>query len=540
MFRPRFAALAAFLFLVAALTGCGTSFRQYVRNGFKVGPNYSTPSAAVAEQWIDAPHIPTANEPEQICRWWTVFNDRKLNHLVSCAYRQNLSLRQACYRVLQARAQLAVARGDIFPQSQYASGDYRRSGGAGSAWTNTWDYGFGLQWELDFWGRLRRAVTAATDNLEASVADYDGVLVTMLGDIAKNYVQVRTDQERIRLLRANADIQRDVLNYIDVRLRAGFKQTELDSAQSLSTLRQTEAGIPTLEIDMRQAEDALCVLLGIPTVDLRKLLDGGPIPSSPPEVALGIPCDLLRRRPDVRQAERLAAAQGEQIGIAEAELYPIFTINGTMGYTASNFGDLFKSASFNANAGPSFQWNLLNYGRIVNNVRYRNARFQELVAAYQQTVLQANSEVENGLATFLESQRRTRLLDESVVASERARGISILRYKQGVDNFTTYAVIEQNLVTQQDSAAQARGQIAQGLIATYRALGGGWELRLSEDPGPSQPAGVWPLPAVPDQVPVPNQGPVNAAPDSPPPEPPAAPVPNTKPAETVQPPAERP
>ncbi|MEN6449009.1 MAG: efflux transporter outer membrane subunit [Thermoguttaceae bacterium] len=505
--RPGAAVLSFALSVILFSGGCCTGLRQYVQNGFKVGPNYCTPPAPVADRWIDAPHIPAAGDPQNICRWWTVFNDPKLNELVACAYRQNLSLREAGFRVLQARAQLAIVRGELFPQSQTAFGDYRRVGGAGAPFANAWDYGFRMQWELDFWGRLRRAVTEAGDNLDATVADYDNVLVTLLSDVASNYVRIRTDQERIRLLQANVELQRGVLKYVNDRLAAGFHQTPLDSDQALSNLRQTEAGVPLLEIDVRQSEDALCVLLGMPTVDLQNLIGAGPIPTSPPQVAIGVPCDLLRRRPDVRQAERLAAAQAEQIGIAEAQLYPVFTVNGTMGYAASSFRDLFKSSAFNGSVGPSFQWNVLNYGRIVNDVRFQNARFQELVAAYQRTVLQANADVEDGLVTFLQSQRRARLLDESVAAAERAVKMVLQQYQTGSVDFNRYVTIEQNMVTQQDAAAQAHGQIAQGLISTYRALGGGWELRLSGDPGVPQSVMAGPAPGEPQPTPPPVPAP---------------------------------
>ncbi|MCE5269013.1 MAG: efflux transporter outer membrane subunit [Planctomycetaceae bacterium] len=503
--RQGLAALVMFSVLILSQGGCCTNLREYVRNGFKVGPNYSPAPAPVADHWIDIADLRNQADPATICRWWAVFNDPKLDYLVNCAYHQNLSLKEACFRVLQSRALLAIARGELFPQQQTGFGDYRRVGGAGAPFVNSWDYGFRLQWELDVWGRLRRAVAAADANLDASVADYDNVLVTLVGDVATNYVRIRTDQQRIKLLQANVEIQREVLAYIDKRFRAGYRQTALDWNQALSNLRQTEAGIPLLEIDVRQAQDALCVLLGTPAVDLQGMLGEGAIPTSPPEVALGIPADLLRRRPDVRRAERLAAAQAEEIGIAQADLYPFFTINGTMGYSASNFRDLFKSSAFNGSVGPSFQWNLLNYGRIVNNVRFQDARFQELVAAYQNTVLRADSEVEDGLVTFLQSQRRTRLLDEGAGAAGKAVETAIARYKQGVDNFTVYALIEQNLVTQQDAAAQARGQIAQGLIATYRALGGGWEFRLSGDAAAAgtPEAATQGAPARSEQVPMP-------------------------------------
>ena len=206
-------------------------------------------------------------------------------------------------------------------------------------------------------------------------------------------------------------------------------------------------------IDMRQSKDALCVLLGMPAVDLEKLLGKGPIPMSPPEVAIGIPADLLRRRPDIRQAERLAAAQGEQIGIAEAEPLSRLHINGTLGYQAQNFPDLFRSAAFNGSVGPSFQWNLLNYGRIINNVRFQDAKFQELVVTYQQTVLQASREVEDGLVTFLQMQQRAKYMREAVEDQAKATKIARDRYLTGIGgetSFTTYTLYEQNLLTAQD------------------------------------------------------------------------------------------
>ena len=190
-------------------------------------------------------------------------------------------------------------------------------------------------------GRLRRAITAAEAQLDASVFDYDQVLVTLLGDVASNYVEIRTDQERLRYLRQNVTILELVLKWTERREKVGFRTTPLDVHQTESNLEQAISGISLLEIDMRMAENRLCTLLGMPPVDLRNMLGEDIIPKAPPEIAIGIPCDLLRRRPDVRRAERLAAAQSEQIGIAQADLYPAFTINGTLGWQSQNLNNLF-------------------------------------------------------------------------------------------------------------------------------------------------------------------------------------------------------
>jgi len=438
----------------------------------------------VANNWIDASDVRIRSQCDDISQWWCIFNDPVLNNLIACAYRQNLTVKEASFRVLQARYQLAITRGEFFPQSQTASGSFSRGGSGATGFSDLWNFDFNLQWELDIWGRLRRAIQSADDQLGASVADYDDVMVTLLSDIASNYVRIRTDQERIKLLTENVQVQRSVYALTKTRGVIGYL-ADLDVYQAESTLKQTEAAIPLLEIDIRQANDQLCTLLGIPPADLISMLGNASIPTTPPEVAIGIPCEMLRRRPDIRRAERNAAAQAEQIGIAQANLYPIFSINGSMGWAAQNFPDLFTPQAFNGSVGPSFNWNILNYGRIVNNVQLQDAKFQELIALYQNTVLQANQEVEDGLVTFLQAQERTKILNESVKAGEVARGIALRLYgkTQGFD-FNRYALIEQNLITQQDAWAQARGQIAQGLISVYRALGGGWEIRLNPPPAP--------------------------------------------------------
>ena len=473
------------LFLVLC-TGC-TSWRDYVRNGFKVGPDYRRPAVPVAENWIDAADVRVRGQSRTPERWWTVFDDPMLEELINEAATQNITLRQAGFRVLQARAQLGIVRGNVFPQQQDASGSYRRLGGAGEFF-DQWACGFSLAWELDFWGRFRRAVQAADARLNASVEDYDDVLVTLLGDVANNYVIIRTNQERIRLLQQNIEIQRDILTVGEDRLRIG-QTNSVNVEQLRSNLLQNEAQIEQLYVDLRQAANRLCILMGMPPQDLEDRLGAKPIPIAPAEVAVGIPADLVRRRPDVRRAERLVAAQAEQIGIAEAELYPAIFVTGTFGYQAQHFPDLFSSRALTGSVGPSFQWNILNYGRLLNNIRLQDATLQEAIAGYQQTVLSASGEVEDGIVTFLRAQRRAELLDQSAAAAKTAVFAISEQLRVGAIDFNQYAVIQQNLIQQQDLWARARGEIALGLIQVYRALGGGWEIRLPS-PSNSPPASV--------------------------------------------------
>jgi NodT family efflux transporter outer membrane factor (OMF) lipoprotein len=341
-----------------------------------------------------------------------------------------------------------------------------------------WDFGFNLAWELDFWGRFRRAVEAADASLDASVQNYDAVLVTLLGDVATYYVQARTFQQRIAYAQANVQLQRETLTIVEGRFKAGTT-TKLDVAQARSTLEQTQAQIPELEISLRQANNQLCILLGMPPEDLRPKLGPSGIPTAPAEVAAGIPAELLRRRPDIRRAERQAAAQSAEIGVSEAEFYPHISITGTIGYSAQRFKKLFRSSAMEGSVGPSFQWNILNYGRILNDVRFQDARFQELVTAYQNTVLAASQEVENGLVTFLRAQERTGFQAASVADAQEAVQIALVQYKAGTIDFTRVTQLEQNLVLLQDTLAQARGEIALGLIQVYRGLGGGWQIRCT-------------------------------------------------------------
>ncbi len=483
--RPGPAVFVAVVAIVFTLTGC-TSFKDYVHNGFKVGPNYCRAPAPVAKAWIDAYDPRVRSNSEDVARWWQVFNDPALNRLILCAYQQNLTVKQAGFRILEARYKLAIAKGNLFPQTQTANGAFSREAVSAAPpnavptpalFTNLWSANFNLQWELDFWGQFRRAVQSQEAFLEQNVAGYDAALVTMFGDFAENYLTIRTNQEEIKNLRANVEIQKGVVDYTSKRLKAGFRETDLDLDQARAIQESTEAQIPPLEAAIRQANDALCVLLGIPTVDLTGVIGTGPIPSVPPDVAIGIPAELLRRRPDVRQAERTAAVQAEQIGIAAAALYPAFSIDGTIGYESRELPYLFTPSAFNASVGPSFQWNVLNYGRIVNNVKLQDATLQELIAAYQATVLQANADVENGLATFLRSQEQTKLLAASVKDYQGALYIVLAQEKAGAVDYSRYATIATSLVQQQDLLAQAQGQIVQGLVQVYRSLGGGWEIR---------------------------------------------------------------
>ena len=487
--------------VAAPLCGC-TSLQEYLHNGFKVGPNYTRPPVPTEPGWIDAADGRVKQESEDLSTWWRVFNDSQLNSLVDTAYRQNLSLREAGTRVLQARAQLGISAGNFFPQTQQMKADYQRyaistdvaNRGFAQLGTPTpttlkrfysqWDFGFSLAWELDFCGKYRRAIESSTASLDASVENFDAVLVTLLGDVATYYVQVRTYQERIKYANENVQIQRQTLRIAEGRYQAGTAD-ELDVDQSRSTLAQTEATIPVYEIALRQANNQLCVLLGVPPEDLQLKIGQAPIPAAPKDVVVGLPLELIHRRPDVREAERQAAAQSAEIGVAQSALYPSISIASatplTFGYSSEFVKNISRPTAFNGSIGPTFSWDILNYGRLLNNVHAQEAGFQNLVATYQNAMLTAQQDVENGIVTFLRAQDETKFESESVEYARKALKIALAQYEAGTIDLTRVTQLEQALVQAEDLLAQARGEIALGLVQTYRALGGGWELGHPKD-----------------------------------------------------------
>jgi NodT family efflux transporter outer membrane factor (OMF) lipoprotein len=474
------------LAVVAVMASGCTTFKQWVHNGFKVGPNFEPPPAAVATDWIDAADPRLSHSPVDDRDWWNVFRDPALNFLLETAYQQNLDLKTVGTRVLQAQAQRNIDVGNLFPQTQTAIADYAHAQigrnlnifnsprASLPSQLNIWATGFNASWELDFWGKLRRAVESANANRDASIEAYRDALVTMAADVATNYVQIRTVQARIAYARHNVEIQRGSLRLAEARLKEG-RSTALDVTQARSSLAQTESSIPPLVINLRQANNRLCVLLGLPPHDLTAQLGEAPIPAAPPDVTVGIPAQLLERRPDVRRALREAAAQSARIGEAEADFYPQIGVTGFIGYAASDIRRLFAEKGFFGLILPTFSWKILNYGRVLNNVRNEDARLREKVFQYQQTVLEAGQEVEDALVGFLQYQLQAQSLEESVKQAEASVMLVQAQYQGGLVDFNRVFTTQLQLVTQQDQLATARGNIASSLVAVYRSLGGGWQ-----------------------------------------------------------------
>jgi len=473
----RRAGLAMFV-AALAISGC-TSLSEWWHNGWKLGHNFVTPAAPVATTWVDSADPRVKSDSIQDCAWWTVFGDTTLNGLIDTAYRQNLDLKAAGARILQSRAQRNIAIGNFFPQTQaalatYAHGQISKNLGLPiPSPLNVWADGLNLSWELDFWGRYRRSIEAAESDLDASVEGYGDTLVMLLSEVATNYVQMRTYEQRIQYTQENVVIQQKSLKLAEARFHSG-RGTELDVRQARSALEQTQSLIPPLVTGRRQASNQLCTLLGQPVSNLSEQVNMAPIPTAPLSVAVGIPADLLRRRPDVRRAEQQVAAQSARLGVADADLYPRLSLNGFVGFAANDFKDLFTSKSFIGFVFPTINWPILNYGRIRNNIRAQDARLDETAYQYQQAALNAGREVEDALIGFLQAQQQATYLEASVRDAQRSVELVVLQFESGVIDFNRVFNTQSTLVTLQDQLATTRGNIALNLIQVYKSLGGGW------------------------------------------------------------------
>ena len=466
-----------------------------------IGPDFEKPAADLETSWLEWKDSRLSRKSSEFRDWWKLFKDPVLDQLIQTAYNQNLSLRAAGLRILEARAQLGVSVGDLYPQKQYFEGFVEDIGlpsrmidrfqdGANINNPFLWSrIGLGASWEIDVWGKLRRAIESADAELMASIADYDSILVSLTADAANSYIQIRTLEKKLDIARTNVQAQLGNLKIAEAKFKGGSSSMR-DVEQARTVLGGTQATIPVLEGQLRQTKNALCLLLGMAPNELGKPLGSGSrsaqIPVPPVQVAVGVPVDLLRRRPDIRKAEWMAASQSAKIGITKANLYPAFSISGSFAFTSStasgmNLGDMFQWGSNFYRFGPAVQWNLFNYGQITNSVRAQDAKFQALLVDYQNTVLKAQKEVEDGLISFLKMHDSAEYLAQSTAAAQRSLNLATLQYREGIADFTTVLTAEQSLLQQQDKFAETLGEIASSLVDVYRSMGGGWQMREGRD-----------------------------------------------------------
>lgn len=459
-----------------------------------VGPDYQEPNKRVAEHWLQTSNSSNVKEaPIHDAVWWESFNDPILTNLICLGYLNNLTLQIAGVRVLQTRAQLAQSVGMFYPQQQAIAGNYTyQKVGGGSLQkllpSNFESVSLGLSatWELDFWGKYRRAIQANDANFLASFAAYNNALVTLTSDIASSYIAIRTYEALIIVTEQNIQVQKKSLRIAESHFRAG--QTSLqDVEQAKTELNETIASLPDLVANLQHQKDVLAVLIGTTPDKVDGLLiKSRGIPKAPPSVAVGIPCETLIQRPDVYQARFEAMAQSASIGAVKANLYPAFSLSGTFAFSSTNIGNsslssLFNSSNQTITAGPSFVWPIFNYGQITNAVRIQDAAFEEALLKYENVVLQAQQEVQDNITRYIESQKAEGSLISANDSATRSTRIALIRYEEGETDYTTVLDVERQQLRVQTSLTNARGGVSQSLVALYRALGGGWQIRDGND-----------------------------------------------------------
>jgi NodT family efflux transporter outer membrane factor (OMF) lipoprotein len=464
-----------------------------------VGPDFVKPRAPINAHWREQSdsRLSTQNPGERA--WWLAFNDPVLNQLIDIAYHQNLPLQIAGLRILEARAQLGIAIGRQYPSnpSPIAAGSigglnqHNANGENVNVFFGRYQVGFDALWEIDFWGKYRRGVRGAKASYLATVADYDDALVSTSAEVAHIYALVRTFQSLIELARENVTIQQEAQQIADSRFRNGAT-SELDVAQATAQLEATRATIPELQFNLQQSQNALCTLLGQPGGCADSLLSksGSAIPMVSAPIAVSVPAEMLRRRPDIRSAELRAVAQCDRIGMAKADLYPKLSLLGSIGTqgvgltaTSSSLSTLlgtFNPGSLLYSIGATLVWPILSYPIILNNVRVQDARLQQALAAYQQTILTAAQEVENGITGYLREQEALVFNQNAVAAAQNAVKLSLVQYREGATDFQRVLESQRALLASQNSLANTRSAAATNLIALYKALGGGWELRQGQ------------------------------------------------------------
>lgn len=449
-----------------------------------LGPDYREPEVAWLSHWQPDLYGEVAarqqRTDEDLRFWWQVFNDPALNRLIEAARQDNLSLRIAGLRILESRAQLGIAGSNLYPQLQQLNGAIdrvhtRQSGGDlpnnNDSFTS-YQAGFNLAWELDFWGRFRRGIESADAAFFGSIANQQDVQVLLSAQVTDLYFSYRTTQLRIAIARDNAATQKRSYE-ITERIYKSGQDSELDLQQARTQYLATLSTIPQLEITLTNLRNALCALLGRPPGDLPEL--DGPVNSLPGMDASRfgeIPARLLLRRPDVRAAAWQVAAQSAQIGIAESDVYPAISLFGGIGWAGNTLSGTPDTSSFSL--GPHLTWNIFDHGRVDNNVRVQDARLQQLIESYRDKVLQAAREIDDAAIGIVKTREQEAVLAESVEASERALALASKRYQEGYADFQRVLDAQRAVFSQAERQLVNQGNHVGAVVNLYKALGGGW------------------------------------------------------------------
>lgn len=445
-----------------------------------VGPSYERPAAALPEQFKGAAATAFNTEPVP-ARFWTVFDDAALTTLIEDALKANHDLRIAAARFNEARALRREAAFDFAPvitaggsalETRFSQ--VERPGVAATDSVDVYDAGFDATWELDAFGRVRRGYEARRAELESTVASLQDALVTVTSEVARNYFELRGLQSRYEVAKRNAEVQASTLELTKARREAG-SGTDLDVARAQSQLSTTLATLPQLEAAVARTQYRIAVLIGRPPSEVDARLAPGAMPSIPAFTPVGDPTEWLRRRPDVRVAERDLAAATARVGIAVADLFPRVSLIGTFGWTSLDADDLGSSAFENYAYGPSISWAIFDLGHVQARIEAARARADGALASYEQTVLRALEDAEGSLITYSHALAREAALQEAAEASGVAAELAGVRYEEGVSDFLLVLDAERTLLEAEDRLAQGRADSATALVAVYKALGAGWQ-----------------------------------------------------------------
>lgn len=467
--RTSNAKLPGLVFVLLVLGGC-----------ISVGPDYVMPVQEVSPSWhtgMQGGLCAEQTDPAQLARWWETLGDPELTDLMARAVQNNLDFKQAISRVREARAQRSIAMAGLFPALD-ASGSVTRTrsgGNTGSGQSSTlYSAGLDAGWEIDVFGGVRRSVEASDADLQASREALHDVLVSLTAEVGINYIDLCTFQKRLSVAEENLKSQEESYDLTRWRHEAGLTD-ELDVQQARTSLESARSRIPGLRTALEGSKNRLAVLLGVQPGTLHEELDRtGPMPVVPVSVAVGVPADTLRQRPDVRRAERELAAQTARVGAATAELYPKLTLNGSIGLDALNSGELFTSGSRSRSYGPRLTWPVFHAGAIRQNIEVQSARQEQALFAYESAVLGALEEVENALSAYAGETSRRDSLDEAAGAARQAYDYARIKYEAGLTDFGNLLDAQRSLLTLQDELATSDGTVVSNLVRLYKALGGGW------------------------------------------------------------------
>ncbi|HEY3320147.1 MAG TPA: efflux transporter outer membrane subunit [Planctomycetota bacterium] len=464
----------------------GFALLLFICAGCSVGPSFHRPNAEVPESWPSLANAvkPSPDQPPaetDLTQWWIQFKDPALDKLVADAIAGNLTLKQAELRILQARANRGIAASGFWPQvSENNQHQYSRTptvdptGKTFGAIRNFFQLGFDAAWEIDIFGGTRRGVEAATADIEASVEDRRDLLVTLVSEVGIDYIAYRSFQKELEIARTNLAAQQKSAELTNQRFRGGLV-TALDVANAQALVATTKAQIPVLETAAQQTSYSLAILLGRePTALDAELKASAPIPPPPPAIPMGLPSELLRRRPDIRRAEAQIHAATARIGVAEADLFPKLQLTGGAGMQGARAPTLVHWANRFWNVGPTVNWQAFSGGRILSNIKLQKALEQASVLAYRQTVLTALQDVDNALVAYAGEKEHLQALAEAVRANQQAVDLSLKLYSDGKTDFLNVLSAQRSLYQAQDSLAQSERSLATNVVALYKALGGGW------------------------------------------------------------------